>query len=102
YTTVYARNSGGVMSQEESSDVSLKYVYCGLLTLRAFFALFGTGYIHPDEYFQNGEVTAGQILGLHTLRTWEWNPAFPCRSIIPPWLTTGLPFMFAQCALGGE
>lgn len=33
--------------------------YVGLLLIRVFLAISGTGYIHPDEYFQNGEVTAG-------------------------------------------
>ncbi|KAI0752580.1 Alg9-like mannosyltransferase family-domain-containing protein [Daedaleopsis nitida] len=70
----------------------LRAVYLGLVLLRCCFAVFGTGYIHPDEYFQNGEATAGRILGLHTLSTWEWDPIYPCRSIVPPWVTTGLPF----------
>ena len=36
-----------------------RVVYLALLALRLLFALFGTGYIHPDEYFQNGEAVAG-------------------------------------------
>ena len=39
----------------------LPMVYLGLVFLRICFALFGTGYIHPDEYFQNGEVEGGFI-----------------------------------------
>jgi GPI mannosyltransferase 4 len=35
-------------------------VYWFLLFVRALFALYGHGYIHPDEYFQNGELTAGK------------------------------------------
>ncbi len=35
-------------------------LYGFLILLRVVFAFFGTGYIHPDEYFQNGEVTAGR------------------------------------------
>lgn len=87
-------------------------VYTGLITLRVVLAILGTAYIHPDEYFQNGEVTAGlvsctvyikhdsnasilsgSILGVRSIKTWEWNTAFPCRSISGPWLTTGIPFM---------
>ena len=30
----------------------------GLVLLRLGCAVFGTGYIHPDEYFQNGEALA--------------------------------------------
>ena len=40
---------------------SLRRIYFVLVVLRAWFALFGTGYIHPDEYFQNGEVMAGMV-----------------------------------------
>jgi hypothetical protein len=40
---------------------SFRTTYAGLLILRACFAVFGTGFIHPDEYFQNGEVTAGML-----------------------------------------
>ncbi|KDQ55203.1 glycosyltransferase family 22 protein [Jaapia argillacea MUCL 33604] len=69
-----------------------RQIYRSLLVLRVFLAFWGTGYIHPDEYFQNAEVTAGPVLGWHTLSTWEWDSKFPCRSIIPPFLTTGLPF----------
>ncbi|RPD60643.1 hypothetical protein L226DRAFT_545128 [Lentinus tigrinus ALCF2SS1-7] len=68
-----------------------RVVYSSLLLLRLCFALFGTGYIHPDEWFQNGEAMAGRTLGLHTHLTWEWDPIFPCRSIVPVWLTTGIP-----------
>ncbi|KAI0929168.1 hypothetical protein AcW1_006188 [Taiwanofungus camphoratus] len=82
--------------------LKLKNVYFYLLFLRICFSLFGTGYIHPDEYFQNGEVTAGQILGLHTLRTWEWDPDFPCRSIVPPALTTGIPFTILGLIFKGK
>ncbi|KAI0708537.1 Alg9-like mannosyltransferase family-domain-containing protein [Earliella scabrosa] len=73
-----------------------RVVYLALLALRLLFALFGTGYIHPDEYFQNGEAVAGRVLGLHTLSTWEWDPIFPCRSIVPAWVTTGIPLMVAK------
>lgn len=34
-------------------------LYAALVIARIIFAFVGTGYIHPDEYFQNGEVTAG-------------------------------------------
>ncbi|GJE93065.1 glycosyltransferase family 22 protein [Phanerochaete sordida] len=66
--------------------------YTLLVIARIVFAFAGMGYIHPDEYFQNGEITAGSVFGLHTLKTWEWDPSFPCRSIVPPALTTGVAF----------
>ena len=92
-------------------------VYLGLVFLRICFALCGTGYIHPDEYFQNGEVVAGttflkscrllvkhdlgQTLDLHNLLTWEWEPFFPCRSIVPAWVTTGIPFAIVRALSRG-
>ncbi|TFK82885.1 glycosyltransferase family 22 protein [Polyporus arcularius HHB13444] len=81
---------------------NLRAVYFGLVVLRLCFALFGTGYIHPDEWFQNGEAVAGRTLGLHTQLTWEWEPVFPCRSIVPVWLTTGVPFWLAQRLTTGD
>ncbi|KAH7883031.1 glycosyltransferase family 22 protein [Phlebopus sp. FC_14] len=68
---------------------SFKCIYLGLWLIRTCFALLGTGYIHPDEYMQNGEITAGDIFSFHVLRTWEWQDPFPVRSVVPPFLTTG-------------
>ena len=31
-------------------------------------------------------------LGVYGVRTWEWDPQFPCRSIIPPAISTGIPY----------
>ena len=42
-----------------------RVVYLALLALRLLFALFGTGYIHPDEFFQNGEAVVGADTLLH-------------------------------------
>lgn len=38
--------------------------YAGLWLVRIWFALYGTGYIHPDEHMQNGEVTAGTCFSI--------------------------------------
>ncbi|KIJ16432.1 glycosyltransferase family 22 protein [Paxillus involutus ATCC 200175] len=70
-----------------------KWVYITLWLIRVCFALFGTGYIHPDEHMQNGEITAGDILGFHALKSWEWHPASPVRSIVPAFVTTGVPIL---------
>ncbi|KZT21480.1 glycosyltransferase family 22 protein [Neolentinus lepideus HHB14362 ss-1] len=70
----------------------LTRLYAILVVVRILCAFWGTGYIHPDEYFQNGEVTAGDVLGLKALKTWEWDRVSPCRSVIPPFMTTGLAF----------
>lgn len=39
-----------------------KRAYIGLWLVRIWFALYGMGYIHPDEHMQNGEVTAGILV----------------------------------------
>ncbi|EJF59887.1 hypothetical protein DICSQDRAFT_181664 [Dichomitus squalens LYAD-421 SS1] len=83
------------------SSRKLPAVYLSLVFMRIGFALFGTGYIHPDEYFQNGEAVAGQTLDLHTWSTWEWDPFFPCRSIVPAWVTTGIPFKMVEALSRG-
>ncbi|KAI6041462.1 glycosyltransferase family 22 protein [Pisolithus marmoratus] len=70
--------------------------YAALWVVRILFALYGTGYIHPDEHMQNAEITAADILGYYTFRSWEWDPIFPLRAIIPVYMTTGLPFFVAQ------
>ncbi|XP_077343556.1 GPI alpha-1,2-mannosyltransferase 4 isoform X4 [Lithobates pipiens] len=50
------------------------------------------GYLHPDEFFQSPEVMAGDILDLDTNRPWEFLPAFPCRTVLIPLLTSGTAF----------
>ncbi|CAO3598750.1 unnamed protein product [Absidia cylindrospora] len=49
------------------------------------------GYIHPDEFFQSPEITARTVLGVDSLTPWEFQPEHAARSIIIPFLTTGLP-----------
>ncbi|KIM60480.1 glycosyltransferase family 22 protein [Scleroderma citrinum Foug A] len=78
------------------SRSAFRWIYAALWVIRVLFALYGTGYIHPDEHMQNAEITAADILGYHTMRSWEWNPAFPLRAVIPIYMTSGLPFFFAQ------
>lgn len=56
-----------------------------LLLLRLLLGLFGTGYIHPDEWHQSGEFVAATLLpregGTEKMAlAWEFNPWFPARS----------------------
>lgn len=51
------------------------------------------GYIHPDEFFQSSEITAGDIFNFQVHRPWEFNNTFPIRCIVFPYLTTGIPFL---------
>ncbi|KAG2230630.1 hypothetical protein INT48_005898 [Thamnidium elegans] len=50
------------------------------------------GYIHPDEFFQNPEITSSKIFDLDTFTPWEYSPEHASRSIVAPFITTGIPF----------
>ncbi|KAH8550887.1 Alg9-like mannosyltransferase family-domain-containing protein [Umbelopsis sp. PMI_123] len=77
---------------------SQRYIYILLVVLRLIFSLLPS-YIQPDEYFQSPEITAGSIFDLEIFTPWEFDSAFPARSIVPPLLTTGLPFYVYKLAL---
>lgn len=68
----------------------LAWIYLLLVIIRIAFT-FSPGYIHPDEWFQFGEILAGDLFGIDILRTWEFDPTFPCRSMASIRLF-GLPF----------
>ncbi|KAJ7375903.1 hypothetical protein OS493_038150 [Desmophyllum pertusum] len=61
-----------------------------------------TGYIHPDEFFQATEITAGDIFGFKHTRTWEFNESFPARTAAFPYVFTGLPLYILKMTLGAE
>ncbi|PHZ16603.1 uncharacterized protein RHIMIDRAFT_266485 [Rhizopus microsporus ATCC 52813] len=63
----------------------------GLVWLRWFIASL-SGYIHPDEFFQNPEITSSLIFGIQAFTPWEYQPQNAARSIVAPFLTTGIPF----------
>ncbi|XP_022098040.1 GPI mannosyltransferase 4-like [Acanthaster planci] len=56
------------------------------------------GYIHPDEFFQNTEPLAGDIIGLNVVRTWDFNSTRPIRSVFFPYITSGLTMKVLQYA----
>ena len=53
-------------------------------------------YIHPDEFFQSPEVVAGDLFGITAHRPWEFEPSFPCRTIVWPSLISGFPYAIAR------
>ena len=58
-------------------------IYWIFAILRIFLVLYPQpGYIHPDEYFQTVEVISGDVLGLRTTRTWEFNATSPIRYVL--------------------
>ncbi|XP_028170960.1 GPI mannosyltransferase 4 [Ostrinia furnacalis] len=81
------------------SHVKLPLSYWLLVALRfALTLLPQRGYIHPDEFFQNVEVMAGDILTVEVARTWEFNPKFPIRNIFVPKMILGPPLHLIRVA----
>eukprot|EP01028_Stygiella_incarcerata_P004885 TRINITY_DN211_c0_g1_i1.p1 TRINITY_DN211_c0_g1~~TRINITY_DN211_c0_g1_i1.p1 ORF type:complete len:625 (+),score=110.05 TRINITY_DN211_c0_g1_i1:92-1966(+) len=67
-----------------------------LYLLRVVFA-FGNGYIHPDEYFQSPEVMAARLfVSENHFIPWEFQLPSPNRSLMPPFLGSGIPFLFGK------
>lgn len=62
---------------------STLFTISALLWLRWFISLF-PGYIHPDEFFQNPEITSASLFGIQGLTPWEYQPQHAARSIIAP------------------
>lgn len=67
-------------------------LYFVILFSRIFLSIYQNGYIHPDEYFQTVEISAGDILEIDILRTWEFTSNRPIRSIIPIFIFWSPPF----------
>ena len=95
--------------------LSWRGVYRALLALRLLLALGTTGYVHPDEWFQSGEAVAGESFRSHplilpqadgaragpwlnvdALRTWEFDPASPARSLASIYLFAAPLRLFAM------
>ncbi|KAG0311846.1 alpha 1,2 mannosyltransferase [Linnemannia gamsii] len=74
-------------------------IYLAFLAVRLFIA-FSPGYVHPDEFFQSAEITAGNVFGFNVDIPWEYQPELPCRSIIIPAITTGIPYLFLKKWIG--
>lgn len=71
--------------------------YWILVLLRFLFTILPQrGYIHPDEFFQNVEVIAGDIFSIDVSKTWEFDPKFPIRNIFVPKMILGPPLHFIQ------
>jgi phosphatidylinositol glycan class Z len=72
-----------------------RYTYYALCLCR-FLLIFTYGYIHPDEFFQSPSVTSSLIFSTTTTTTttniipWEYQQGQ--RSLLPPLLTSGVPF----------
>ncbi|XP_006811249.1 GPI alpha-1,2-mannosyltransferase 4-like [Saccoglossus kowalevskii] len=53
-------------------------------------------YIHPDEFFQNSEIVAGDLFDINVYRSWEWKSQQPIRTCIFPYLTSGPAFVLLK------
>ena len=74
-------------------------IYWIFLLLRIFLVLFTqSGYVHPDEYFQTVEVITGDVLGIRTERTWEFNSTSPIRSVTFNMILFGGPLYMLKLA----
>jgi phosphatidylinositol glycan class Z len=60
-----------------------KKLFLFLYLLRLLLAL-APGYVHPDEFFQSPEISAGHVLSVRNWIPWEYDTNYPCRSIIFP------------------
>ncbi|XP_075976754.1 phosphatidylinositol glycan anchor biosynthesis class Z [Anticarsia gemmatalis] len=81
------------------NPVKLPFSYWVLVFIRFALTLLPQhGYIHPDEFFQNVEVIAGDILTIDISKTWEFNPKFPIRNIFVPKMILGPPLHFIRLA----
>lgn len=79
------------------NPIRLPISYWMLVGLRFLLTLLPQrGYIHPDEFFQNIEVIAGDVFGVDIARTWEFNPKFPIRNIFVPKMILGPPLIFIR------
>ncbi|KAI8060977.1 Alg9-like mannosyltransferase family-domain-containing protein [Gongronella butleri] len=70
---------------------TFRILYGALLCFRYLMAML-PGYIHPDEFFQSPEVMANAVLKVQTFVPWEYHTDNAARSVLIPFLTTGLPF----------
>lgn len=66
-------------------DKASVFLYAVLVWIR-WIASTGSGYIHPDEYFQNPEITSRIVFGIESFVPWEFTAEHAARSIVPPYV----------------
>jgi len=88
-----AKRSGKSLASQMVSDLQdgIPSIYYVILIFR-FLCTLLKGYIHPDEFFQSPEIAAQNIFNFETLIPWEFQPQFPCRSIIPVFINSGISY----------
>lgn len=58
-------------------------VYAILAWLR-WVASSSPGYVHPDEFFQSPEITAGAVWDVDVFTPWEYQSSNAARSVMVP------------------
>ena len=85
-------------SRRETRELSwsvgaLEAAYAALLVVRLICAVYGTAYVHPDEYHQTVEIGARDVLSVAASpRAWEFDSAAPTRSVAGHVLAAGASF----------
>ena len=85
-------------SRKETRELSwsvgaLEAAYAALLVVRLICAVYGTAYVHPDEYHQTVEIGASDVLGVAASpRAWEFDDGAPARSVAGHVLAAGAAF----------
>lgn len=75
----------------DQGSTRLRSLWIGMVLIRVACVL-SPGYVHPDEHFQNAEVSAGRVLGLRTSPPWEFTVDAPARTLVLPMVVSGVPF----------
>lgn len=53
-------------------SLNAREVYRCAVVLRVAFVFIGSGYVHPDEYFQSSEIAARDVLNVTAFTPWEF------------------------------
>ncbi|CEP00258.1 Mannosyltransferase [Plasmodiophora brassicae] len=72
-----------MMRQVGRAEVALGVLWA----TRAALAVFSTGFVHPDEWFQSVEVLMGGV------RSWEFSSDAPIRSVVTPVVVCAVPLL---------
>lgn len=95
-----------------NNNKKFTYIYLGLVLIRLIITLNSFGFIHPDEFFQNSEITSNLIFNYSNdfvpgsselpFKSWEWNNNKPFRSLLPVLNSTGIGFWLLKKFIGGK
>lgn len=95
-----------------NNNKKFTYIYLGLVLIRLIINLNSFSFIHPDEFFQNSEITSNLIFNYSNnydsirselpFKSWEWHNENPCRSLLPILSGTGIGFWLLKKLIVGK